>query len=112
MVSITVDRLQRAPMQPQHGGGAGPKLLQSPQQDAAALDGARGTQAGQPGQAGQPAADNWGAAVAPSVHGEDSETGDLALLRVLHSLSASRDQASQKAALYMVTFALVTIQSP
>lgn len=80
MVSITVDRLQRAPMQPQHGTGAGPKLLQSPQQDAAALDGAHGAQAGQLGQVGQPAADNGGAAVAPSVHGEDSETGDLALL--------------------------------
>jgi hypothetical protein len=111
MVSITVDRLQRAPMQPQYGGGAGPKLLQSPQQDAAARDGARDVQAGQPGQAVQPAAEKGGAAVVPSVDGDDSETGDLAFLPVLHFISASKDHPSQKAALHTVTSALVTHQS-
>jgi hypothetical protein len=78
MVGITVDRLQQASMQPQHGGSAGPKLLQSPQLDTAARDAARAAQAGQPVQPAQPAPERGPAAVAPSVDGEDSETGDLA----------------------------------
>lgn len=68
MVGITVARLQKAPMQRWHSGPAAPKLLQSPQQDAATRDahGALG---------GQPAVQNGSSAAAPTADGEESETG-------------------------------------
>ena len=74
MVGITVARLQKAPMQCQHPGPAAPKLLQSPQQDAAARDAQ-----GDPG--GQPAAQNGSSAAAPSTDGEETETGAQVLIR-------------------------------
>ena len=64
MVGITVARLQKGPMQCRHPGPAAPKLLQSPQQDAAARD-------AQGGPVGQPAEQNG----APSTDGEETETG-------------------------------------
>ena len=73
MVGITVARLQKAPMQPRHSGPAAPKLLQSPQQDAAARDahGAPGLQA---------AAQNGSSPVALSADGEETETGAWRLI--------------------------------
>lgn len=70
MVGITVTRLQKAPMQPQNSGPAAPKLLQSPQQDAAARD-AHGV----PG--GQAIMENGSNnAAAPQADAEDTETGN------------------------------------
>ena len=69
MVGITVTRLQTAPMQPKNSGPAAPKLLQSPQQDAAARD-AHG------GPGGQAIVENGGNnAAAPQADAEDTETG-------------------------------------
>ena len=75
MVGITVARLQQAPMQSRHSGPAAPKLLQSPQQDAAA----RGPHGA---QGGQPAAQNDGSLMLPSADGEETETGALLNLTV------------------------------
>ena len=70
MVGTTVMRLQRAPMQRQHSGLAAPKLLQSPQQDAAARDAHAA-----PGALA--AFQNGSSAAAHSADGEESETGAL-----------------------------------
>lgn len=72
MVSITVARLQSVPLQRQSPGPAAPKLLHSPQQDAAAARDAQGTQIAQGGQA---IVENGNSAVAVSADGEDLDTG-------------------------------------
>ena len=68
MIGITVARLQQAPMQHRHSGTAAPKLLQSPQQDAAARD-------AHSAQGGQPAAQNGSSISANSANEEEIETG-------------------------------------
>ena len=68
MVGITVARLQEAPMQRRHSGPAAPKLLQSPQQDAAARD-------AHSVQGGQPAVQIGGSITLPSADEDETETG-------------------------------------
>ena len=86
MVGITVARLQQAPMQRRHSGPAAPKLLQSPQQDAAARDALAAP-------ARQAAVQNGSSAAAPSADGDETETG----MYILHS---SRHQRFTKLTLF------------